>query len=336
MNGDLSQNRKQRGLLIAPILSQTKRVTRPIRHYLGAIFLYSIGTIFNGLPLSMCQKFGQAIGSLIYVCTRGLSLFAPHQQTLVETQLTIASESLGLSTLAEIRKVEHAHWRDLGRRLGEWLAGKKALVLFQLSDELLSSLREIEKRSRQGSPQVMITAHYGHWELLAGAIHAHGFKFSAVAAYPKAGPLGQWLSQKRESLGVKTIHPCGGAKILREKLHRGEIVALLVDQSTKDRSIIRPFLGHLAPMSLSSDRLIDRFGAEPHWLISTFNSTHYDVKLHSLHPLNVYDQSDHSLSGESSGQLSGNYVVEAHSILEQELIKAPEQWVWIHQRWRRR
>lgn len=303
-----------------------RQLSRPIRHRLGSIFILLLSCLCTLLPLSVSQWLGMRLGLVLRILLRG-------QRSQVENQLFNVGAALKLKSPDEIYLIERAHWSDLGRRLGEWLAGEKALQLFKISDQCRSLLTMIKQRSSEGRPQVILTAHFGHWELMAAFLSSQGFKFTAIAAPPPRGPIGRWLTQHRTQLGIETIHPHGGAKIACQRLERGGIIALLIDQSTRERSVSSTFLGLKAPMSLTADRLIKRFSAEVHWVTCRYTPRgEYVLDVESLLPdindLNVSLSEAPSLDGEEL-----QYIRLAHRHLEAQIIAAPQQWIWFHRRW---
>ena len=206
-------------------------------------------------------------------------------------------------------------WADLGQRLFEWLKGAEAVrTLMWASTETRELLHEVAERAKSGEPWVCLSAHYGHWELMAACLSAWGLPFIAVASTPQRGALGRWLSQQRRALNVSVVHPQGGARLLSRSLRRGGVVALLIDQATGERYQKRSFLGREAPVSLTAARLISAHHARVIWICSRRDSGgRYEICAQRL--------------------LSDDPTQEALQLLERSIYGDPEQWVWIHDRW---
>ena len=225
----------------------------------------------------------------------------------------------------ELNQLERLHWVDLGRRVGEWLAGERALSLFWISPSAQQVLIEATQQAQLGKALVVCTAHYGHWELMAAWLSRQGFEFLAIASSPPRGPFGAWLSAKRASMGVTVIHPHGGARHARRHLAQGGVVALLIDHATKERSTSFPFLGRGAPHAQTADRLISSAQAMSLWVCSRRDEE------------GRYEVVAHRLSGRcQTTQDPIPNTREAHAHLEHLIIESPQQWLWLHRRWKDR
>jgi len=245
----------------------------------------------------------------------------PHQRKFILHQLIHTQNALGIET-QQLVELERLHWIDLGRRVGEWLAGTKALSLFWISPAARKILHEAYLSAQAGRGLVVCTAHYGHWELMAAWLSHQDYYFLAVASSLPRGPFGAWLDRKRKSMGVKVIHPRGGARSARRHLESGGVVAILVDHATAERSIKCPFLGQEAPHAETTDRLAHTTQATTLWVCSRRDPTgRYEVVVHPL--------TDQRRTPEDPIP----NVREAHIYLEQLIIESPQQWLWFHRRW---
>ena len=162
-----------------------RRLTRPIRHLLLSLTLSLLSSIARRLPLKLCQRGGIAFGLM-------LRAILPHQRALISRQLFHTQNALNLNT-NEISEINRLHWADLGRRVGEWLAGKKALSLFWISPTAKQKLHQAYLNAQSERGLVVCTAHYGHWELLASWLSHQGYDFLAVASSLPQGPYGKWI-----------------------------------------------------------------------------------------------------------------------------------------------
>ena len=291
-----------------------RRGSRPLRHFTLSVLLHGLSYLARLIPLALCQRWGSDVGLIIRACL-------PRQRAMVLQRLIDVQEALKRHQV-ELNQLERLHWIDLGRRVGEWLAGERALSLFWISSSARQVLIEARQQSQSGKAIVVCTSHYGHWELMAAWLSRQGFDFLAIASSPPRGPFGAWLSAKRASMGVTVIHPHGGAKHARRHLAQGGVVALLVDHSTQERSISSPFLGQAAPHAETADRLIRSAQAMSLWVCSRRDEE------------GRYEVVAHKLSGRcQTTQDPIPNTREAHVHLEQLIIESPQQWLWLHRRW---
>ena len=299
--------------------SAIRRWTRPLRHYALTFALKTLSGVARRAPLAWCQRAGEMLGWCVWRVTHHTQTRTPD---IIARQLNMTREALGLDASARVR-VRRAHWIDLGRRVGEWLAGPRALHLFWVSPESEATLKQAY---RDASPcgLIVMTAHYGHWELMAAWLSARGFDFLAIASLPPRGPFGEWLSDRRARFGVRVIHPRGGARHAYRHLKRGGVVALLIDHATVGHTYSAPFLGIDAPHSTVADRLHHRSGAEALWVCSQRGADgRYEIKA-SL------------LTRDSSVEVtcpSSPLTQRAHGQLTELICADPAQWLWLHRRW---
>lgn len=300
--------------------SRLRRITRPLRHKALSLLLHFLTWVAARTPLLWCQRGGVLFGLLI----RSLS---PRLRGRIVDQLQVVQASLPHltnrgDTLRALKDMERAHWRDLGRRVGEWLAGERALNLFWATTDTLETLDHAYRLAQQGRGLIVCTAHYGHWELMASWLSQRGYSFLAVASASPRGPFGSWLTRHRARHGVTVIHPQGGARAARRHLQTGGVVALLIDHSTAERSSLYPFLGQLAPHSLTADRLAHSSGSPVLWVSNLRRGDgRYEVIARPISP--------DLRESESRAVIT----LKAHQYLAEQVSESPEQWLWLHQRW---
>ena len=346
-----------------------RKLSRPLRHALAYFFIKLMLTLVSHLPLAWSQTLGRTLGLF---CAKLLSKYnqlikRQLEQTLLKDSSTALGNhailtkheipltkqySLKRKTNYDCKRLMRAHWRDLGQRLFEWLSAKKALGLFHITPEQRDQLLLLQERSNSGKAQVIMSAHFAHWELMAAYLSQQGFSYIAIASALPKGPFGAWLSAYRKELGIEVVHPHGGAKIIRKTLKRGGIVALLIDHSTYERSIEAHFLGKKAPFSLTADRLIAGFDAEVHWLsnyrneqgqyhiiLQKLSRTKHNTRNLKINTKSSFTLSHKNVSTENSESLDNKelsqctYTILAHQLLEKQIRHYPEQWLWLHQKW---
>ena len=346
-----------------------RRLSRPFRHALAYYFINLLLSLVKYLPLTWSQSLGRMIGMLCSITLRKQTRLIRKQlsHTLYRSSFTASTSpdfsidspppinSAPLISLqpSELTRLQRRHWMDLGQRLLEWFNARQALTLFKLSPRHRIQLKRIQDQAKVGRAQIILSAHFAHWELMAAFLSHQGFNYLAVASALPKGPFGAWLGTYRKELGIKIIHPNGGAKQIKQALQEGIVIALLIDHSTHERSIETDFLGQKAYLSLTADRLITRFNAHVHWLSnyrdkegnyqiilqdlsqSDQDFTEDEQNLESKLKLDANENvlTAHSDSLEEQKRRTASYTILAHQALEKQIQKWPEQWLWLHQKW---
>jgi len=122
---------------------------------------------------------------------------------------------------------------------------------------------ELEETRASGRGVIIVTLHFGNWDLGAAALAAHDYPINAIAetfAYP---PMNGLVQGSRERLGMKVIgHDHLGPAVFRA-LRRGEMLAMLIDVAQKDGAgaIRVDFFGAPALVSSAPARIALRTNA---------------------------------------------------------------------------
>ena len=198
-----------------------------------------------------------------------------------------------------------ACWADLGRRAAEFACAQKWVEHVVIEPAAWACF---EAARAQGKGVLIATAHLGNWELMAAAL-ARRTSFAAIAAAPKPSPLIRWLAQTRAALGVQTL-TVGQAREAARQLQAGGVVALFIDQRTRERSRPVMFMGRPAPTPLTFERLTALSGS-PTLLVWT-------ARVEGVH--RVFAEEIQGLE-DAMGKLE--HAVRAY----------PTQWIWLHDRW---
>lgn len=265
------------------------------------------------LPWRAAQKTGAAIGSLAWNLSRR------------DRKRTLDHIALALPELKEAERLRlgRACFRHLGMNLGE------CLHLFHGDCAEVASLvevrgwEEVEKVRAAERPILILTGHCGNWELLAATINCRGLGMAVVARTLDEPGLQRMLAGLRERFGTPTIARGteGAARQLLTTLRRGGALGMLIDQDTKVDGVWVPFFGRPAFTPVGAAKIALRQKAA---VIPTFIERLPDGRhLATFHPpLDLPDDPQ-----EATALMTER--------IEEQVRKHPEQWVWMHRRWRR-
>lgn len=97
-----------------------------------------------------------------------------------------------------------------------------------------------------GKPVIMLTGHFGNWEIMGTMMALMGFDLDAIAR-PFDNPLVyDWMVGIREKRGLRLITKWDATDRMVEVLDGGGALAFIADQNAGDRGIFVPFFGKLA------------------------------------------------------------------------------------------
>lgn len=219
----------------------------------------------------------------------------------------------------EREKIAAENFAHFGRSLGELLswnfrrgAGAKLRI---------EGLEILEKARKSGRGAVMLTGHFGNWELAAAAVAAAWPGFSVVARDLYDPRFSRMAARMRERFGVQTFDTKDVRGILRH-LRAGNCLAALVDQdSDRVRNVYVSFFGERVAAPAGPVLLAARANS---MLISALvvpEDGGYCVRI--------------GLIGENAGEEAPEVFLEKFNrVLEDGIRLDPARWVWIHDRWR--
>lgn len=264
------------------------------------------------LSWTAAQRTGRRIGALAWSLSR-----RDRRRTL--DHLALAWPDL---TEEERRRLGRACFVHHGTTLGE------CLHLFHRDCGFVGSVvevrgwEEVEEARRQDRPILILTGHCGNWELLAAAINCRDLGM-AVVARPLEEPAQQrMLAGLRQRFGTPTIARGseGAARQLLAALRRGAL-GMLIDQDTKVDGVWVPFFGRPAftPVGAAKIALRQKAAVIPTFIERREDGSH----LATFHPpLALPDDPT-----EATALMTAR--------IEEQVRQRPEQWVWMHRRWRR-
>jgi KDO2-lipid IV(A) lauroyltransferase len=176
-------------------------------------------------------------------------------------------------------------------------------------------------------PFVVVTAHLGCWEAGAMALAAMGYDVHAVVKATRNPLLDRWILDNRRRAGVH-IHPRrGGIRVLARVLGTGGVSAMVVDQNQRLRPVIAPFFGAPARCERSAAMLALRRGCPV--VVASVVRVGPGMRFRGVttEPLVL-----HSSGDRQRDLVAGTTQINAR--LEDLIRRAPDQYLWIHDRYR--
>ncbi len=299
---------------MAPVNSTPvgKRLKRWFRFSVLRLAAYLVGC----LPVSMAARMGRWAGRLV-------ALVAISERRKAMDGL---SQAFPLSSLGERKRLCNACFAHLGQTLFEMACVKQidrsidAHVVWPEPDRQV-----LTDALSRGRGVVFVSGHVGHWELLARRVALAGFHCQTIAKETSDPRLTQWVSAFRGSAGLRSIwrgQP-GTAKHMLRALKNNGILGLLIDQDTKVQSVFVNFFGAPAKTPRAAADLAVKTGAA---LVVGFCQRQHD---------NVYHISMQEVAVPSKSEsASAGLTQTLTSLIEAAIRRHPEQWVWMHRRWK--
>jgi Kdo2-lipid IVA lauroyltransferase/acyltransferase len=177
---------------------------------------------------------------------------------------------------------------------------------------------------REGRGVLVATAHLGNWELSAFA-HALMTESMHVMVRPLDNPLvNQLIERKRTRSGNHLIYKQDAARAVLKALRNNEAVGILADQNTMPaEGVFVSFFGKLACAGSAFVKFAYRSQAAviPGFAIWDESTQRYVLRFYPRVELSGNPESD---------------TQNIHSVFEEIIRQYPDQWLWIHRRWKTR
>lgn len=189
---------------------------------------------------------------------------------------------------------------------------------------LYEGFEHYERAKARGKGVLFATAHMGNWELSAFA-HALLTEPMNVVVRPLDNPLIDELVEKRRGLsGNQLLSKREFARSILHALRANEPVGILVDQnSSPDNGVFVPFFGKPACTNLTFAKLAARSGAAviPGFAVWSESERKYVLRFYPEVPMSGVAEED---------------TARIQRAIEAAIRENPEQWLWIHRRWKTR
>lgn len=168
---------------------------------------------------------------------------------------------------------------------------------------------------------LVITAHLGNFERFAQFCHATGRNITVVARDANQPGIQERIMAIRNKTGIEFISRGDAARPMLVKLKRKELVGLLPDQNSTECFV--PFFGQPAGTVLGPAVIHQRTGAPilPAFCIRT-GPGKYRISIHP--PIDL----------ENTEENAEAIMAEVNAAIEREIRRAPEQYLWMHDRWK--
>lgn len=179
-----------------------------------------------------------------------------------------------------------------------------------------------------GRGVIYVTGHIGNWELMGHAV-ASRYDLSVIAAPIEPEQVNDMIVELRARMGVKTIlrgRP-GASRELVRVFKENRIMGILIDQDTDVESAFVDFMGQPAWTPTAAASMALKFDAPVifGYIQRGKNNRHTAV---------IEGPLDLIRTGDREKDVIANTAMFT-KMIEKAIKKNPEQWVWMHRRWRR-
>jgi heptosyltransferase-2 len=279
--------------------------------------LYRAGlAIAAALPMRLLFVLGQFLGLCAW-------LVSGKYRHLAERNVEIAFANE--KTLSEMRRLVRRHFQRLSANL---LCSVKLTAMPPekvLRKVKVENIEAMDREFRAGVPVVLVLSHLGTWELFAQLMPKFVGYVRNASVYQKLGNrfIDAHVRRTRSQTGLELFDRKQGFQPVIDLLRSGGGVGVLSDQHAGDHGLWTPFFGRLASTSPLPALLAKRTSAA---LIAAGVYTTGPARWRMV----FTERFDPPKADASVAALTA----EINRIIEQQIRVAPEDWFWVHNRWK--
>lgn len=290
---------------------------RPARQWLEAALLHALGALARALPFETASDLGAALGVLFW------SLLGRRRRIAISNvRHAIGPERDGVSA----EKIARRAVLQLGRTFVEFLA-LPSLGRERLLDRIeFVGFEPIAEWARARRGAILVTGHYGNWEILGAAV---GMKFGFMQyVLPRQtnSRSDEYLNAVRRKLGVEPVVIGYGMRAALRALEDGVFLGMLPDQDARRVGIHVPFFNRPASTHTGPARLAYRAGAPiAVGVVERAGRGRFRARV-----IRVLEADRAAEEEPEVARLTAALT----SDLERAIRERPDHWYWIHRRWK--
>lgn len=183
--------------------------------------------------------------------------------------------------------------------------------------------------TRRDQGLIMLTGHYGNWEILGYVLATLGFETTSIAR-PLDNPyVNEWLLGVRERHGQRIVAKKGATSEVTDVLDRHGVVCFIADQNAGTKGIFVDFFGRKASTYKSIGLLAMQYKVPVviGYARRTKKPFHFRVGVEDIIYPADWDAADDPL----------RYITQRYTAAIESSVRAePGQYLWIHRRWKTR
>jgi KDO2-lipid IV(A) lauroyltransferase len=275
---------------------------------------------FALLPRGLSIRLGAGVGFLLY-----LAWGSRRRIAIDNIEKAVAAGGLKINAPAAV--IARKSFMNLGRSFAEIVR-----IYFGLGRPIIDSIEPIglenfEKAKEKGRGVLFITGHCGNWELTALAFGARGEKMSSIARSQNNPYLNRLVERARTKYGNRIIYKDNALFSVVSELRQNGTVGILMDQAViPEEGIIVDFLGRPA-WTIKVPAIMAR-RLRPA-VIPAFMYRDGSRRIGVFHPeVKLSDDPDPEKAMIEDTKILSGYI-------EDYIREHPEEWLWIHRRWKR-
>lgn len=295
-----------------------KKFRRKVRYTFLYVTILTLIFLSKLIPRKLWLQFFGGLGTLAYYLAR-----QSRKLTLKHLTMVYGKEK----TPSEIKQMA----RDVFRKMG--MNGADLIRGFNITEKSVyerivvsKGIENAEAARAKGKGVMFLTAHIGAFEFLGIELALGGYKPLIVGTPLKDKRLNDLLWENRIKLGATAVERGKDMLKVIKNLKSGGSMIILIDQDTKVKSRFINFFGIPCATPIGASIIAMKTGAA---VVPVMIHLRDDL----MQEWNYYPEVPLINTGDEESDLVTN-TQRMSDACEVEIRKYPEQWVWMHERWK--
>jgi KDO2-lipid IV(A) lauroyltransferase len=285
-------------------------VTNPLSHRLQYLLLLLFTLLLRAVPRRVRSAIGAGLGQAVY--------FIGIRKKVTQQNISAAFPSIPPRGIHQLTARVYRHFGTVAvsfvsvprlrpQDVGQWIHVKG----FEVLDEALAL----------GKGAIVCSGHLGNWEIMGAIMARCGYPVTFVVTSQRNHLVEDMIDRYRMAAGIEIYKRADAVRGVLSALKRNRLVAILIDQDAHQEGAFVPFFGRLASTPRGPAVFHLRSGsplifAESHRL----PKDQYQIIISRFNTDGLTD-ADQITAGMTA-------------ILEGAIRNTPEQWLWMHRRWK--
>lgn len=290
-----------------------------MRHRVEGLAIRFLVSGLGALPRGLARGLGTIVGGLAYLCFGRLRRVGMRNLELAFPKLTERQH----------RRVLQRSFEQLGRQLAEFCQMRRYTSQQMSTFIRYDGLERYKAAAARGKGVFVLTGHLGAWELSSFFHSLMGYPMGMVIRRLDNAIADEQVNQIRCLHGNRVLHKDDFARGLLSEMREGRTVGILMDTNmTPPQGVFVPFFDRLACTASGLARVARKTGAAvlPGFLLEE-GAGRYRLHFGEEILLTTTDDSD-SDAVTNTARFTAT--------LEAYIRQYPEQWLWMHRRWKTR
>lgn len=287
-----------------------------VAHRVEYALARTLETAVATLPENAADAFGRRVGRMVH----GLGI----RRKVVEENLRLAFPEHDAAWVQRTTRLAYEH---LGREAAAILRLGKLDRQAVIDRTVPVGWNEMEEALSEGKGVMLVTGHYGNWEIAAATVASRGIPIAAIVRRQGNRLVDARLDQLRRNLGVETITQREAPSRVPRLLRRNGVIGIVGDQDARRAGVFVPFFGRPASTHRGPALFAHKLGT----------AVFACVARRLPGPGVRYEVSGQRVPVVRTGDVEADVTALTAQLaarLEGEIRKAPEQYFWFHRRWK--